>query len=64
MCHAERCIFTSEELLFVVETVSLDGGQLVFVLLDDLLQGTVQLLLLFLQELLLLRKKRERLLDK
>ena len=45
---------TSEQLLLVVQTVSLDGGQLVFVLLDDLLQSAVQLLLLLLEELLLL----------
>lgn len=46
--------FTSEELLLVVEAVSLDGGELVFVLLDDLLQGAVQILLLLLQKLLFL----------
>lgn len=46
--------FTSEELLLVVETVSLHCGQLVFVLLNDLLQGAVQVLLLLLQKLLLL----------
>lgn len=46
--------FTSEELLLVVEAVSLDGGELVFVLLDDLLQGAVQVLLLLLQKLLFL----------
>lgn len=41
----------------MVEAVSLNGGQLMFVLLDDLLQGAVQILLLFLEELLLLREK-------
>lgn len=46
--------FTSEQLLLVVEAVSLDGGELVFVLLDDLLQGAVQVLLLLLQKLLFL----------
>ena len=50
--------FTSEELLLVVEAVSLDGGQLVFVLLDDLLQIAVQILLLLLKELLFLEKGR------
>ena len=46
---------TSHELLFVVETVLLDGGYLMLVLLNDLLQGSIQLLLLLLQKLLLLR---------
>lgn len=48
--------FTSEELLLVVETVSLHCGQLVFVLLNDLLQSAVQVLLLLLQKLLLLNR--------
>lgn len=39
----------------MVKAVPLDGGELVFVLLDDLLQSGVQVLLLLLQELLLLR---------
>lgn len=47
-----RC--TSQELLLVVETVSLHRGQLVFVLLNDLLEGAIQVLLLLLQKLLLL----------
>lgn len=47
-------VLTAEKLLLVVQTVSLDGGQLVFVLLDDLLQGAVEILLLLLKELLLL----------
>lgn len=51
----EGC-FTSQELLLVVETVSLHCGQLVFVLLNDLLQGAVQVLLLLLQKLLLLKE--------
>lgn len=45
---------TSQELLLVVQTVPLDGGQLQLVLLDDLLQSRVQILLLLLQELLFL----------
>jgi len=45
---------TSQELLLVVEAVSLDRGQLMFVLLNDLLQSTVQILLLLLKKLLLL----------
>lgn len=48
--------FTSEELLLVVETVSLHCGQLAFVLLNDLLQSAVQVLLLLLQKLLLLNR--------
>lgn len=54
----EGC-FTSEELLLVVETVSLHCSQLVFVLLNDLLQGAVQVLLLLLQKLLLLIEQNE-----
>ena len=45
---------TSQELLLVVETVPLDRGQLVFVLLNDLLQSDVQILLLLLEKVLLL----------
>lgn len=48
---------TSEQLLFVVEAVSFHGGQLTLVLLDNLFQGAIQVLLLFLQELLLLRER-------
>lgn len=47
-------LVTSEKLLLVIETVSLDSGQFTFVLLDYFLQRTVQLLLLLLEELLLL----------
>lgn len=47
-------ILTSQELLLVVKTVSLNSGQLVFVLLNDLLQSAVQILLLLLKKLLLL----------
>lgn len=46
---------TSQELLLVVETISLDSGQLMFVLLNDLLQSGVQILLLLLKKLLLLQ---------
>lgn len=45
----------------MVETVSLHCGQLVFVLLDDLLQSAVQVLLLLLQKLLLLKQEDKRL---
>lgn len=48
-------ILTSQELLLVVETVSLNSGQLMFVLLNDLLQSAVQILLLLLKKLLLLQ---------
>lgn len=47
-------IFTSEKLLLVVEAVPLDGGELMFVLLDYLLQSAVQILLLLLKKLLFL----------
>ena len=47
-------IFTSEKLLLVVEAVSLDSGQLMFVLLDNFLQSAVQILLLLLKKLLFL----------
>ena len=43
----------------MVEAVPLDGGELVFVLLDDLLQSAVQVLLLLLKELLLLGDGRQ-----
>ena len=51
---------TSQKLLLVVEAVLLHGGDLHLVLLDDLLQGSVQLQLLLLQELLLLMPAPER----
>lgn len=51
-------MFTSEKLLLVIETVSLDGGQFVFVLLNNLLQSDVQILLLLLKELLFLKDDR------
>lgn len=38
----------------MVQAVPLDGGELVFVLLDNLFQITVQILLLLLKELLFL----------
>lgn len=50
---------TSHQLLFVVEAVSLNSGDLQFVLLDDFLQRSVQLLLLLLEELLLLKSHTE-----
>lgn len=49
---------TSEKLLLVVEAVSLDGGELQLVLLDDLLQIAVQILLLLLKKLLFLSRER------
>lgn len=49
---------TSEKLLLVIETVSLDSGEFVFVLLNYFLECTVQLLLLLLEKLLLLVKRR------
>lgn len=54
-------IFTSEKLLFVIEAVSLDSGELIFVLLNNLLQSAVQILLLLLQKLLFLDIGRQRL---
>lgn len=52
--------FTSEELLLVVQAVSLNGGQLVLVLLDYLLQRAVQVLLLLLEKLLFLDAEQQR----
>lgn len=49
-------LITPEELLLVVEAVSLDRGQLVLVLLNYFLQRAVQLLLLLLKKLLLLEE--------
>lgn len=40
----------------MVEAVSLDGGQLVLVLLNDFLQSAVQVLLLLLEKLLFLKQ--------
>lgn len=42
----------------MVEAVPLDSGELMFVLLDDLLQSTVQILLLLLKKLLFLDGRR------
>lgn len=39
---------TSQKLLFVVEAVSLSGGNFQFVVLDDFLQSSIQILLLLL----------------
>ena len=50
----DHIFFTSEKLLLVVEAVSLDSGQLMFVLLDNFLQSAVQILLLLLKKLLFL----------
>lgn len=41
----------------MVKTVSLDGGELVFMLLDDLLQRDVKILLLLLKKLLFLSRR-------
>lgn len=48
-------LITSEKLLLVIETVSLNGGEFTFVLLDYFLELNVQLLLLLLKKLLLLK---------
>lgn len=42
----------------MVETVSLNSGKLMFVLLDNLLQSAVQILLLLLKKLLFLDKRK------
>lgn len=49
-------LITSEKLLLVIETVSLSSGKFMFVLLNDFLECTVQLLLLLLKKLLFLEK--------
>lgn len=54
---SDHHITTSEKLLLVVEAVSLDGSELMFVLLDNLLQSTVQVQLLLLKKLLFLDKR-------
>lgn len=49
-------LLTSEKLLLVIETVSLNSGKFVFVLLNYFLECAVQLLLLLLKKLLFLEK--------